>query len=1286
MDKVRVRALIDSGSMKSFISKSVQRTIDFDDRKLTKSKKEKCVSITGHTVNIQGNLPSTVKFVGSCTYLKGDFLVSNNIPYECVLGWDFISQNNLSLCKDVNLGTYILVGKHGATPITNSQSSTTADRAGVVESNPQKVQVDSQVSRLLCQSRFQGNTGVSLGESVMIPPRTEMILEGKLAKRAKSCIGMIEPRFSSSNAARQGFSVARVVVKPDNRIVPLRVLNASTSPIELVAGENLADFCPLVESFLSQPHICGAVGNKVTSQVTSARIESILDPSLQGEDRCKLKNLLLEFSDVFDEHLGHANIYRNTGNSTPIKQHPRRIPYAHREESERQINEMLDKGIIRESTSPWSSPIILVKKKDGEMRFCVDYRKLNSVTVGHAHPLPRVDDILDSLGNSQYFSTLDLKSAYWQISVDEKDRHKTAFVTQRGLFEFNRMPFGLVTAPTTFQRAMDLVLSGLSYVICLCYLDDVIVFGRDFNEHYDRLKTVLERLRSHNLRVKLEKCTIAARQVSFLGHVVSESGITPDPAKIEAVKNITSPRNIKGVRSFLGLAGYYRKFIPAFSSIAAPLLQLTQKAARFIWTDECEHTFQRLKQLLCSAPILAYPNFGKEFVLQTDASDYGVGAVLSQLDDLGNEKVIAYASKALSPREQKYSTTEKEAFAVVFGTAHFRVYLLGRHFKLITDHNALRWLHTMEAKGRLARWIMDLQEFDFSVVHRAGRIHNNADALSRLVPTNSSNSTTSVHVQDEQKPIFVSTIRVKLSKGRTAIVKLESSKPLIVDPDGQLVTTHDPHSTTGPSSQAVNELSAITLNPTMNLRDSQRTDPHLAYIIDMKTRKLPKPNLAQIHDPALKKWLRHYDQYFLHDEILYRALGKSSNSHPQHVILIPSALQADVLKSLHDRPLGGHLGITRTEERVRARFHWPGIRKTVTRHIQLCKICNEKNSPTNRNAAPLGHISVSQPFTFWAMDYMGPLPETSRGNKHILVVVDHFTKWCEAFATPDQKASTVAPLLVNRVFSRFGPPVVLHSDQGRNFESTLLHEICNFMGITKTRTTSYHPQCDGQAERQNRTIQAMLSAFASKRRDDWDLWLDSVTFAYNTSRHDALGTSPYEVVFGQLPRLPVELELGMPLKNPSSQSEYLVSVRSAFNDVRRIAEQHLSKASEKQARLNQPTNTWRPFESGDAVMLKRPKGWKFGNKWVGPFSILKRFGVNYRIISKGGKVMVVHHDQLKHSHIPFQVGEPVCPSREVGEFQVVDVTPPQLGIDGFPRARPARLRQRINPPNRYGYG
>ena len=308
---------------------------------------------------------------------------------------------------------------------------------------------------------------------------------------------------------------------------------------------------------------------------------------------------------------------------------------------------MLEQGVIRPSTSAWSSPVILVKKKSGELRFCVDYRKLNSVTVGHAHPLPRIDDILDSLGNSQYFTTLDLRSGYWQLSVDEHDRHKTAFVTQNGLYEFNRMPFGLSTAPATFQRTIDIVLSGLTYAICLCYLDDVIVFGRDISEHCERLETVLLRLREHNLRVKLSKCKIAAQQVAFLGHVISKSGIQPDPAKIAAVQQIARPQTIKDIRSFLGLAGYYRKFIPGFATVAAPLVRLTEKTSPFCWSDECETSFSRVKSLLCSAPILCYPRFDREFLLQTDASDFGVGAVLSQLDDDGRERVVAYASKAL---------------------------------------------------------------------------------------------------------------------------------------------------------------------------------------------------------------------------------------------------------------------------------------------------------------------------------------------------------------------------------------------------------------------------------------------------------------------------------------------------------------------------------------------------------------------------------------------------------------------------------------------------------------
>ena len=334
-----------------------------------------------------------------------------------------------------------------------------------------------------------------------------MILEGKLAKTANSKIGMIEPRSGITTDARQGFSLARIVVKPDQqRVVPLRVINMSQTPIELIAGENIADFCPLVESCskvpaAQKPDVCGAVQSDL-SKTFLDKVNAVIDSTLTCEDKDRVQRLMYKYSDVFDDKLGHTKLVTHkidTGNNQPIKQAPRRLPYVYRDEATRQVAEMLHEDVIRPSTSAWSSPVILVKKKSGELRFCVDYRKLNSVTVGHAHPLPRIDDILDSLGDSKYFTTLDLRSGYWQISVDEHDRHKTAFATPNGLYEFNRMPFGLSTAPATFQRTMDIILSGLTYVICLCYLDDVIVFGRDMNEHCERLETVLLRLREHNL-------------------------------------------------------------------------------------------------------------------------------------------------------------------------------------------------------------------------------------------------------------------------------------------------------------------------------------------------------------------------------------------------------------------------------------------------------------------------------------------------------------------------------------------------------------------------------------------------------------------------------------------------------------------------------------------------------------------------------------------------------------------------------------------------------------------
>ena len=449
-------------------------------------------------------------------------------------------------------------------------------------------------------------------------------------------------------------------------------------------------------------------------------------------------------------------------------------------------------------------------------------------------------------------------------------------------------PFGLATAPATFQRAMELVLAGLTYSICLCYLDDIIIFSNSIGEHCERLRAVLSRFRQHNLHLNLSKCSFAARTVHYLGHLISEHGVSPLPSKVAAIKQIPVPKSVKDVRSFLGLSGYYRRFIKNYAIISAPLTKLTTNASskQFLWTPECDVAFKTLKTCLCSSLVLIHPKFDREFVLQTDASDIGLGAILSQLDDNGCERPIAYASKILSGRERKYCTTEKEAFAVIFGVRTFRTYLLGRHFKVITDRSALKWLDSIHLKGRLERWVMELQEFQFSVEHKPGKLHSNADALSRLI----------VHDKSSESPH-----RRAVATGITS--KLQGT--------------------------GLDANCAVTLNPTVNLRKAQHEDPVISQIIQMKTRGVPKRKLkGWRNDPHFRPFWYHFDRLFVRDGLLYRAL-KSKSSHPDPAVVVPKALQTDVLKGTHDSPFTGHLGVIRTLDRIRKRFFWPNMQKSV---------------------------------------------------------------------------------------------------------------------------------------------------------------------------------------------------------------------------------------------------------------------------------------------------------------------------------------------------------------------
>ena len=1175
--------------------------------------------MTGQALHITGVFDGSVTLHDSSISYFHRFVVCDNMlsPLQCILGWDFIQANRLQLVID--RGIYYLSGPHGNLPLTpvyeNSKGS----------------------SETLFQSSTLGPVPVKLTSAIVVPPMSELVIKCSISRSSKNLLGMITSSCDQSSLPT--VHVAHVVCSANNRVVPVRLLNNHTKEVELQAGQKIAEFCPLVGQGVELGTSSCSAATFSNGDKSCEELAAAISSSLLPEQKASILDVLYRYSEVFEDTLGHSSVVTHsidTGNAAPIRQHPRRLPFAYREDAQQQIADMLKQGVIKPSTSAWASPIVMVKKKDGSFRFCIDYRRLNSVTQRDARPLPRVDDLLDSLQGYKYFSTLDLRSGYWQLDVNPKDRHKTAFVTPQGLWEFVRLPFGLCGAPSTFDRAMKIIMSGLNYESCLCYFDDIIIPSIDINQHCERLGLVLERLQKANLRVKASKCLFGADKVVYLGHTVSARGIHTEPSKIEAVKKMCPPNNVEQVRSFLGLAGYYRKFIPNFATIAAPLTSLTKKGCKFQWLTVHQRSFDLLKRQLCNAPILVYPQLDAPFILQTDASNVGLGAVLTQKDSSGDERVIAYASRTLTERERNYSVLEKEALAVVFATQHFRVYLLGQKFKLVTDNNALTWLHKIEPKGRIARWIMGLQEFEFEISHRPGRENANADALSRLVDTADRHS-----------------VEEMSDKYTTCFVKL---------------------------------------TPELNLHQAQLKDPDIAIVVALKEQRLPKPPLFVWKKNEILRTLWYcWDELFLSDGLLVRAIS-TGQKVPRRVFVVPQSVVGQILHSLHSGPSGGHMGITRTLYRIKQRFFWPKMQECVKNYITSCSECMQSKLLPNQGKAPLTPILVSEPFVFWAIDYMGPLPETSRGNKHLLVVGDHFTKWCEAFATKDQKAQTVARLLVSKLFSRFGPPDILHSDQGQNFESNLMHEICQIMGIKKSRTTAYHPQGDGQVERQNRTLQEILSSFVGEHPENWDLYVDQAVYAYNTSRHETTGYSPYELVFGREPRMPIEVDLGVPLQNPRSHSEYAREVRQAIRNSTEIAQKNLYAAKKRQALYaDRKSKEWKPFELGSYVWLRRPKKWKFGRKWVGPYKVLVKMGVNYKVESQHGKVMVVHHNQLKPCPLSFNdEGKDICPVSETAECEIVeqatnddmDENPGEIRNQVY--ARPPRLRQVVNLPLRYG--
>ena len=927
----------------------------------------------------------------------------------------------------------------------------------------------------------------------------------------------------------------------------------------------------------------------------------------------------------------------DTGDEAPIKQNPFRCPEPHKKVVEEHIEDMLRAGVIEPSESPWASRVVLVKKKDGKLRFCVDYRKLNNVTKKDVYPLPRIDDILDQFRGAKYFTSLDCMSGFWNVPLTDEAKEKTAFATHLGLFQFVAMPFGLCNAPATFQRAMTQCVAGLG--VPGPYLDDIPIATKTWEEHTELLSKVFKRLLEWDFRLKLEKCDFACDHVTYLGHVITAQGIKTNPKLVDKVRDFPAPKDISGLRSFLGLTGYYRRFIPSYATVAAPLTALLKKGVQFSWTESREAAFKELKRYLTDDPILKYPDFDKEFILQTDASDYGVGAVLSQIQDDGHDHPIAYASATLNKHERNYSVTEKECLAVVFAVKVFRPYLLGpKPFTVVTDHAPLTALAKhRDTAGRLGRWNLILSEFKFHVRHKPGRAHANADALSRMV---------------EQTPVIKSDMTGKLpdppgvGKGGAVVNALSVEQPTDTRP---------------PQVFDLSEVDQIDALPELLVKD-QLYGPIVEYLRDGK---LPgnENDRRLILSEAGRCQLRA-------DGILLRARDSkhSKPTDPKVLICLPKSLQRVCMRVAHALPVSGHLSAETTYARLKNLVYWPKMKEEVFSYVRGCLTCQESKVPPAPGKYLMTPIVASMPLERVVMDVLGPLRVTEDGNKYIIIFTDHFTKWTAAVAMPDQLARTVAEALVEKVILCVGPMHTLASDQGTNFLSQIVSEICDLFGTRQMQSVAYRPQTQGLVERFNRTLLSMLRCFVDDECDDWDKYLPYLIYAYNTSPNRVTGDTPFRLMYGRDPKPFIRLPEVDPEKPVKSYTEYRERLEARMLAAYELAQKASLQEYERMKHRLRSNARYVELREGDLVWLKRmafPSNLhrKLSRKYTGPWRIQKLDGPNVRISALGieGQVRTVHRDHVKPMFL-YRSSDQQMEGCEVEE-PVGDLTDCQPGVE-----------------------
>lgn len=1164
----------------------------------------KLIGITNNSVNTIGTVNSTIYFHNAS--IQHQFhLVPDTVDIETdgILGRDFLTQYEC-----------IVDYKY----------------------HQLKFSIDNTVISLPIESFTQQN--------IIIPARSEIIHKITIENVTNDCL-------VQAQEIQPGIFCGNTIISKDSPYI--KILNTTESNVPISKTFN-----PSIEPLDNYYIFKSSKGNKHDKTRIQSILNKINSTNTPNYVQEQLKNLISEYSDIFcinEDHITTNNFYKQTIN---LKDNiPTYIPnykqiHSQTDEINDQIDKMLENDIIEQSTSPYNSPILLVPKKSDnnkKWRLVVDFRQLNKKIFPDKFPLPRIDTILDQLGKAKYFSTLDLMSGFHQIPLEDESRKYTAFSTTKGHYQFKRLPFGLNISPNSFQRMMAIAMAGLTPEISFVYIDDIIVTGYSINNHFNNLVQVFDRLRHYNLKLNPEKCRFFKSEVTYLGHKITDQGILPDESKYETIKKFPIPNNTDEVRRFVAFCNYYRKFINNFANIARPLNNLLKKDINFEWNDNCQQAFNALKTHLLSPTILKYPDFTKQFIVTTDASDIACGAILSQ-DYEGKDLPIEYASKTFTKGEKSKSIIEKELTAIHWAINHFKPYLYGRKFVIKTDHRPLVYLFGMKnPTSKLTRMRLDLEEFNFEIQYVAGKSNVVADALSRIITNSDDLKTLIPTVKDSDFKEYKDNAILKVNTRAMTQAKVKDKQIEEKSESRSKLTKPVVWITERPSdvkkmlkvktevkekeilfqiwNHNYNKLLGkivVPLDVDSFENGSQKFEFALLETCQI-ARKFNRDKLAISFEEDLFKYFKY--------ETIKEIADKAIFGFEIIVFNQPKWIENEqeinnIIKEYHENCTGGHIGQYRLYLKLREKFKWKNMKEYIKNYVKACKICKMNKVTKHTKENMIITSTPSKPFAVISIDTVGPLPKTVNNNKFAITIQCDLTKYVVIIPIQNKEADTIARVLVEDFILTYGKFLELKSDQGTEYNNEVLKQISKILKIKQTFATAYHPETIGSLERNHRSLNEYLRIFTNEHHDDWDSWIKFYQFVYNTTPHTETNYTPYELVFGRTANLPQEIYKQKidPIYNIE---EYYNELKYKLQKSNELARKKIIEGKEnKHITLNQNKNPI-DISIGDLIYLKNENRKKLDPEYIGPFIVVKLDNPNCVIRNrKTNKQSTVHMNRL----------------------------------------------------------